>query len=255
MISIRGIRSSILASKIATNSISVSVHSSIFTRPVAFYSTKVVEPSVTNQRITEKGEFNRKTYLIDLYKHINDNNDIVLYVHHNNINKADNATIRSELKKINESKLHVLRSGIYEIYLKNAHEEDPAAKGVSQRNRGRKHPLLPIIHGPTAIISISKGEPEHVEKVIKLLKKYQDKLILVGAKVEKSIYNVEEINEFKSLPNKLTLQSQLAGLLTILGGAGLVRTLEAASTHLYLTLEERRKDIDPNEKKEDEPSA
>lgn len=35
---------------------------------------------------------------MDYYKYLNDNNDIVLYVHHNNIAKNDNKKLRAELK-------------------------------------------------------------------------------------------------------------------------------------------------------------
>ena len=80
---------------------------------------------------------------------------------------------------------------------------------------------------------------------MKILKQAGEKLILIGARIETSIYNIDDLDKFKSLPNKEQMQSQLAGLLTVLGGAGLVRTLESNGTMLYLTLEQRRKDQDP----------
>ncbi|KAK6462691.1 hypothetical protein DFJ63DRAFT_336002 [Scheffersomyces coipomensis] len=259
MLSITRLRGCLLASR---GTIVPSLRQKSFS-PLAFYTTQASSSNITNNsstadyylssdRITEKDLNSRKTYLMDLYKHINDTNEILLYVHHNNLNKADNKIVRSELSKINNSTFHYLRVGIYRVYLRNETDSDPAAKGVTSKYKDVDHPLSPLLNGPTAIISIPKGDPENVSKVLKLIKKHQDRLILIGAKVEKSVYDIDQVNVYKDLPDQLTLQSQLAGLLTILGGAGLVRTLETASTHLYLTLEERRKDIDPSEKKEEE---
>lgn len=118
------------------------------------------------------------------------------------------------------------------------------------KNKQVEHPLAPLLNGPTAIITIKKCDPPTVEQVLKVLKSMNEKLFLIGARVESSIYDTEQIGQFKDLPLKEQLQGQLAGLLSLLGGAGLIRTLESAGTHLYLTLDQRRKDIDPEEKKE-----
>lgn len=85
-----------------------------------------------------------------------------------------------------------------------------------------------------------------VQQILKLLKNMNEKLIVVGAKVEKSFMNRLQIDEFKDLPNKQGLQGQLVGLLTMLGGVGLVRTLETPSHMVYLTMEQRAKDLDPS---------
>ncbi|ABN65856.2 predicted protein [Scheffersomyces stipitis CBS 6054] len=221
----------------------------------AFYSTTSQPQQYDSfeQRNTEKALFSRKTFLMDYYKHLNDSNDIVLFVHHNNVAKADNKKVRSDLKKAG-AQLNVIRNSIYNVYLKSEHESDPAAAGVTNKNRGVKHPLSPLLNGPTAVITIPKCEPSVVNDVLKVIKNAQDKLILIGARVESSVFDVVEINKFKDLPNKEQLQAQLAGLLTILGGAGLVRTLETASSVLYLTMEQRLKDLDPSEKSEEESS-
>lgn len=200
-------------------------------------------------RKTTKHVLSRKTFLVDYYKHLNDTSDIVLFVHHNNLVKADNVRVRAEFQKLGV-KMTYIRNKLYNVYLRSAHEEDPAAHKNTLKNKNVEHPLAALLNGPTGIITISKSDPQVVEKVLKVLKQASEKLILIGAKIETSVYNIDEVNAFKSLPNKDQLQGQLAGLLTILGGAGLVRTLESAGTLVYLTLEQRRKDLDPEEKEE-----
>ncbi|KAI5957688.1 hypothetical protein KGF57_002954 [Candida theae] len=199
------------------------------------------------QRATEKPLFSRKTYLMDSYKHLNDTNQILLFVHHNNLNKAENKKIRQDLTKIGGgAKLTMLKNTLYQTYLKSSHENDPACKGMTKKNKKRSHPLLPLFVGPTACISVSECEPSKVQQILKLLKSMNEKLIVVGAKVEKSFMNRLQIDEFKDLPNKQGLQGQLIGLLTMLGGVGLVRTLETPGHMVYLTMEQRAKDLDPS---------
>lgn len=205
-------------------------------------------------RNTGKHILSRKTFLVDYYKHLNDTNEILLYVHHNNLNKSENKKFRSELNKVG-ARLNIIRNSIYNVYLRSEHEEDPADVETSKKNKDVKHPLSPLLNGPTGIITIPKCEPAVVSQVLKVLKSASEKLILIGAKIETSIYDSADIDKFKDLPGKAELQGQLAGLLTVLGGAGLVRTLEASGNVLYLTLEERRKDIDPSEKSKDEEES
>lgn len=211
-----------------------------------FFSTSSVSSQAAAEpRKTTKHVLSRKTFLVDYYKHLNDTNDIVLYVHHNNLVKNDNLKVRSEFQKLGV-KLTYLRNSLYNVYLRSAHEADPALHKNTLKNKKVVHPLSPLLNGPTAVITIPKCEPAVVEQVLKTLKQAGEKLFLVGARIETSVYNIDQVNEFKNLPNKEQLQSQLAGLLTVLGGAGLVRTLESNGTLLYLTLDQRRKDLDPN---------
>lgn len=202
------------------------------------------------KRKTTKHPLSRKTFLIDYYKYLNDNNQIVLYLHHNNLVKNDTIKVRSELKKLGVTMTY-LRNALYRVYLRSAHEEDPALHKNTLKNKSVEHPLAPLLNGPSAIITVKECDPPTVEKIVKLLKAQDEKLFLIGARIEGNIYNVADVDQFKSLPSKDQLQAQLAGVLSILGGAGLVRTLESAGTHMYLTLEQRRKDLDPEEKKDE----
>lgn len=176
---------------------------------------------------------------------MNDTNEIVLFIHHNNLVKSDTLKIRSELQKLGVQLLY-LRNNIYKVYLRSAEEKDPALAVNSKANRDVKHPLSVLLSGPTAAIAIKKCDPTVVDSVLKVLKPNSDKLMLMGARVETSVYRPEQVNEFKDLPTKEQMHAQLAGLLTYLGGAGLVRTLESNGTALYLTLDQRSKDMDPS---------
>ncbi|EDK47493.1 conserved hypothetical protein [Lodderomyces elongisporus NRRL YB-4239] len=206
------------------------------------------------QRNTEKPLFGRKTYLMDVYKHMNETNQIILFVHHNNLSKNENKLLREELKKIggqkNEeghivggSKFTILKNSIYSLYLKSSHEADPAAKGNTAKNRNVQHPLLPLLVGPTGCITIKECEPNAIKQVYKVLKKFSDKLFVVGAKVEKDAFTTKQLDQFKEMPNRDGLRGQLVGLLTMAGGANLVRTLETPGHLLYLTMDTRANDM------------
>lgn len=195
-------------------------------------------------RDTLKPVLSRKTFLLDYYSHLNRSNKIVLYVHHGHLNKADNHKFRTELTNAG-AKLHIVRNSIYNVYLRNSHEEDPASKAAYQKNKGTEHPLSPLLNGPTGIITIPAVDPSVVKSVVKILETAQERMFLIGALVDSSVFTTEQIAEFKELPTQEQLQAQLVGVLTILGGAGLVRTLESTPTTLYLTMKQREDDMTP----------
>lgn len=143
-----------------------------------------------------------------------------------------------------------MRNSLFQVYLRNAEKQDPASK-VLFSEQNWKQPLLPLFKGPTALIAFSETDPSQVSKVMKLLEKAQDRLFVVGAKVEKDAYDLKQLNAFKALPNKAQLQSEILGILHVLSGAGLVQTLEASSNMLYLTLKSHEDNIDPSKKKDD----
>lgn len=129
----------------------------------------------------------------------------------------------------------MLRNNLFGVYLKNSAHPDPCAP-IKRVDQKATHPLLPLFKGPTAAISFKETNPQDVAGIIKLLEKAQDKLFIVGAKVETDVYDIGQLAHFKTLPNKAGLQAQLVGLLHVLSGVGLVRTLESGSQTLYLTL-------------------
>lgn len=229
-----------------------SINASPTTKGTTTASNELATSSLSlDERKSAKDPNSRKTFLVDYYKYLNDTNEIVLFAHHNNITKNDNLKIRSDLKK-HGAKLNIIRNNLYEVYLRSEHESDPADAIISKKNKNVKHPLAPLLVGPTAVITIPKCEPAIVQQVLKVLKTAQERLILIGAKIETSFFDIDDVNKFKDLPSRDQLQGQLAGLLSVLGGAGLVQTLEASTKHLYLTLDQHRKDIDPSEINENE---
>ncbi|CAG8649017.1 5217_t:CDS:1, partial [Racocetra fulgida] len=76
--------------------------------------------------------------------------------------------------------------------------------------------LLPLIVGPTAIISSNVSEEENsklVSDILKIINK-QKKLLLMGGKVDSSLLNVEDIERMAKLPNKKQLQAEIVGVLS-----------------------------------------
>lgn len=217
---------------------------------VAVAKTKVSAHTDVAGRVTVKPAESRKTFLIDSYKHLMETNPVILFVHYNNLLKNEDQHYRSLVKQ-NGGKLTMLRNGLFGAYLKNAHTTDPCAP-ISRKDQNRKHPLLPLFKGPTAAIAFTETDPTSVAKILKLLEKAQDKLFVVGAKVETEVYDMASLNQFKTLPSKVELQAQLVGLLNVLGGAGLVRTLEAGSQTLYMTLSSHQENQTSGTKKEEE---
>lgn len=193
------------------------------------------------ERVTAKPIDSRKTFLVDSYKHLMEKNSVVLFLHYNNLLKHEDHHYRSQIEQLG-GKLTILRNNLFKLYLKNSHLEDPCAP-VKSKNQSKRHPLLPLFKGPTAAIAFPETNPKDVANVLKLLEKAQDKLFVVGAKVETESYDLAQLNKYKLLPDKTALQGQLLGLLHTLSGAGLVKTLESASQSLYLTLSSHRDNV------------
>lgn len=199
--------------------------------PAAFKTSKWSQDG----RETIKPVDSRKTFLIDSYKQLMGSNPVVLFVHYNNLTKNEDHHYRSQIKKAGGS-LTMLRNNLFSVYLRNSAFADPCAP-VKRRDQNLSHPLLPLFKGPTSAISFQETNPQSVARVLKILEKLQDRLFVVGAKVEADVYDINQLSQFKNLPDKPGLQSQLLGLLHILSGAGLVRTLETGPQTLYLTLQ------------------
>ncbi|CAK7912964.1 54S ribosomal protein L11, mitochondrial [[Candida] anglica] len=218
---------------------------SAFWKSTAFYTTSTtpattgpalstIEHLTSESRDTGKHIFSRKTFLIDYYTNLNRTNDIVLYVHHNNLTKTENKKYRADLLKAG-AKLTYIRNSIYGVYLRNEHETDPADRAASERNKNIVHPITPLLNGPTAVISIPECDPAVVAQVLKVLKQANEKMILIGAKVEQQLLDIDAVGSFKDLPGKPELQARLLATMRQLAGGGLVQTLSTPSQILYLT--------------------
>ncbi|SCU87055.1 LAME_0D08592g1_1 [Lachancea meyersii CBS 8951] len=201
----------------------------------SFTAFQHVRLMATGARNTVKPLHSRKTFLIDTYKDLMDKNPVVLFAHYNNLLKHENAFFRAQIQALG-GKMTVLRNQLFQVYLRNAHLPDPCAAST-KAVQNRTHPLLPLFKGPTAAITFSDTDPAQILKFLKLLEKSSDKMFVVGARIDGQVLDISKVHEFKTLPSKPALQSQLLGLLSVLSGAGLVKTLEAGSHSLYLTLQ------------------
>ncbi|CAI4304602.1 AAC_HP2_G0006680.mRNA.1.CDS.1 [Saccharomyces cerevisiae] len=206
-----------------------------------FYALASEQPS----RKTVKPLDSRKTFLIDTYKHLMENSSMIFFVHYNNLSKTEDHHFRFKIKQTG-GKLTKVRNNLFEVYLRNSHLPDPCGF-VKRKEQNWKHPLLPLLKGPTATITYEDTNPQQVAKLLKVLQSAQDKLMVIGAKVENEVLNVEKINTFKTLPTKPEMQSQLVSVLQMLSGLGLVRTLENSSNALYLTLKSHNDNQKPKE--------
>lgn len=221
------------------------------------YSTGVEGTKQSKSEIVPpnlKKDDSRKTYLINRYKTLLQDTPIVLFAHHNNLVKTDENTFRNQIREVG-GEFTVIRNNLLLAYLKAENEKYPSSAEAYKKTRFLDHPLKPFLVGPTAMITVQENNPQVVSKILKTLKTANEKLFVVGARIENRVFDLPQVNNFKDLPSKEQLHSELAGMLTVLSGAGLVQTLQSASQHLYLTLESHRKNNDPSEKKEDEPEA
>lgn len=214
----------------------------------AFQQQTVAAPVARN---TLKALNSRKTFSIDLYKSILDSNEIVLFVHRNNLVKADNDRFRQEIID-NGGKFTVIKNSLMKVLLKFENHSDPASKSAKRffmRNKDRisQNPLIPLLKGPTGIISIKECDPSKVFKILKFLKSTNEKLFLIGGKIESKVFDINQIDEFKNLKTKPELQLELAGILTMLSGAGLVQVLQAAPQSLYLTMKSHELEQTPKD--------
>ncbi|AGO14050.1 AaceriAGR193Cp [[Ashbya] aceris (nom. inval.)] len=197
--------------------------------------------TLATARKTVKPLTSRKTLLIDQYKQLMETNPLAVFLHYNNLLKTEDAHFRGEIQKLG-GRLTVVRNRLFQVYLRKSRHADPAAH-VSPREQDWGHPLLPLFKGPTAVVTFPETDPQAVAKLLKLLERAQDKMFIVGARAESEVFDVARLNDFKQLPSKSTLQSQLLGVLHVLSGAGLVRTLESGSQTLYMTLKGREKQL------------
>lgn len=205
---------------------------------ITVFSNKFTSSSISrNEQAQQQAPIkSRKEYVATTYKRIFEQSPIILFAHRNNLLKSDQHALAQQFHQAG-AVLNVVNSS----YLKAFLSKD---SGIAL-SEGEVHPLTAYLSGPSALITINEPNPEIVAKVLKITKSVNEKLFIIGARVDGEVFDLEKLNKFKDLPSKSQLQSELVGLLTILSGAGLVRTLEAASHSLYFTLQNHKENIDP----------
>ncbi|KAH3665656.1 hypothetical protein OGAPHI_003844 [Ogataea philodendri] len=210
---------------------------------------RTVASSAAPARNTVKPVDGRKTYLLDVYKHFDKSNKILLLAHHNNLTANDNVKIKKQLEDAG-AEFRKLKVSLFRHYLRASSKyDDPASKAAYRYVKKNKirHPLEPLLKGPTAAILIKDMDPAAVKKVVKVLKGLNERLFLIGGRLGDEVADVATIDQFKEMPTMDELRAQLVGMLTVLSGAGLVRTLESASNTLYLTLDTHKQEMEKKE--------
>lgn len=218
-----------------------------FTYATTTEASKTIDPV----RQTVKPLNSRKTYLVDVYSQLLKKSPVVLVVHHNNLLKGDDRALRAQIKTAG-GELIITRANLFKVALRGIEHDDPASKEAQKQFKKSQHPIFPLLSGPTGIVAFSELDPKAVDNVVRALDKSKGSLVLLGAYIDNKVLSVNDVNVFKALPTLSEVRSQLVGVLSILGGAGLVQTLEASSKVLYLTMDERRKQLEPSEDSESE---
>lgn len=138
-------------------------------------------------------------------------------------------------------------------------------------NTRTKHPLDPLLSGPLVVLSFPTVTPQHLKAAISILSPsapqfpaptrranegWHDppvqagvkKLLLLGARVEGKVFDVERTKWVGSIEGGLEgLRGQLVAMLQGIG-AGVTNTLESAAKNLYFTVESRRSMLEDEEK-------
>lgn len=138
------------------------------------------------------------------------------------------------------------------------------------------HALAPLLAGPLMVVTFPNVSPIHMKAVMSILSPsaplfsrptrranpgYYDppvqsgleKLILLGARVEGKVFDVDGTKYVGSIQGGLEgLRGQLVGMLQAIG-AGVTNTLESAAKNLYFTVESRRTMMEDEEKEKDAP--
>lgn len=203
-----------------------------------FFSSQPVQEAV---RSTFKKEASRKTYLVDTYTHVLRKNPIILALHNSTLLKNEDQKFRQDIRNAGANFM-VVRSNLFKVALRGLEHPDPASREAHKLYQNARHPLFPLFDGPSAIVSIPEVDPSIVDKVLSLIEKSNSRLILLGGQVDGSVMERLDLERLRKMPTLPELQSQLAGVLTLLSGAGLVNTLESSSKMLYLTLDQHKKE-------------
>ena len=167
-------------------------------------------------------------YLYNLYFTQLHFNRLVFIVQHNNLTVQEQILLRRELKQ-KGAILTAVRGSIF---------------GAVVRQSILYSNLLPLVVGPTCMIgsNVSNEEnPKLVADILNIINKNQ-KLVLVGGKMEKSLLDLEGFQNVAKLPGLKQLQSELIGLLNS-PGSRIVELLNKAPQDLVFTLDTHKRNL------------
>ncbi|KAF9579024.1 hypothetical protein BGW38_004899 [Lunasporangiospora selenospora] len=183
----------------------------------------------------------RKVFLHNAYTDLLNKNRVLLICQHNNMSVPELIQLRTNLKAAGAD-MTVVRLGIFSAALRET----------------RYANLAPLVSGPTSVIScnISPEEEEEMAfskqpvglKGIRQVVEKNNKMILLGGKVDDSLVSVADMAKLVDMPGIKTLRSQVAGLLSQAAGGRLVQLLSMNPTLLVMNL-------DAHIKSQQEPEA
>ncbi|KAI9230773.1 MAG: hypothetical protein DHS80DRAFT_28467 [Piptocephalis tieghemiana] len=185
----------------------------------------------------------RKALFYEEYKaFIRDSQRPFLLAQHSNLTTAESLLLRRELGAVG-AYMRVIR---------------PAMIRAAARELNSQKDLIPLLHGPMCIIqwdaplssSSSSSDfpmppplnPAQVKATMEILSNHH-KILLLAGKMEGQLIAGSSLQDFSNLPSLPTLQSQLLGTLSSIGGQGLLSLLSrAGGQEISLLLEQYQKD-------------
>jgi len=181
-------------------------------------------------------------------------------------------------------KLQIVQTGIFAAALRVVEYFDPAAvpagetshvlsKAAHEQVVGKRtaHEFAPLLSGPLVLLTFPTVSPQHLKAALTVLAPQApnfpaptrrahpgwhdnavqtglQKLLLLGARVEGKVFDVEGTRWVGTIEGGLDgLRAQLVHLLQSIG-AGVTNTLESAGKSLYFTVEGRRMMLEEEEK-------
>lgn len=197
----------------------------------------------------------RKNFLHQQYVEILRTQPHMLVCQHNNLTPQESRTLRAAIKAQTDdaARLTVVRAGIFSHALRvtTAFDRNPAywdrinPHSLRASWLGRRkgvNDMAPLLMGPTAIVTLSRPlaefDPAILRAVLAIIQQSQNRLVLLGGRLEGKLFDVSNLNEIKALPGIADLHaqlvgllqapaSQLAGTLSTAGGAHLARVLDS----------------------------
>ncbi|KAI5819632.1 hypothetical protein BZA77DRAFT_275366 [Pyronema omphalodes] len=172
------------------------------------------------------------------------------------------------------TKINVIRGGVFsaamgvaEIYDKQGGKEHGTSKEAYKltNKKRQKHPLSPLLDGPVGIVTFPVMSPPHIKTVVDIMfpegrsVKGLDplalsaiqKLILLAARVDGHaasgsigtgrVVDGKMVRWVSALPGFEALRGQVVAMLQSVGGADLVRTLDALPISAVRTIDAHRK--------------
>jgi len=173
----------------------------------------------------------------------------------------------------NNIQINVIRGAVFSTAMRVAEYYDPnggkqhgtSKEAYEMTKRRKKHPLAPLLSGPVGIVTFPAVSPPHIKAVVDIMfpegravkgldplaASGLQKLVLLAARVDGHVASGDlgngrvlddsMVRWVAALPGFEALRGQLVGMLQSVGGADLVRSLEAIPISAVRTIDAHRK--------------